>query len=474
MNDKNRRAKYLIKNIIIFAIGSIATKLISFFLVPLYTNVLSTSQYGTVDLVNTVCTVLAPIIILNISEGVMRYALDKNVDHTKILSIGLLVFIGAVFGGLLIIPVSQLFKEIAPYALYVYFYTITLAGSQLFLCYLRGKEKLTQYALGNILQTTSIAVFNIMYLDKLHQGITGYFKAYIWACSITMIYAFIVGDVKEVIRKFHIDTMLAKEMAKYSVVLIPNTFMWWIMNSSDRVMVTAMIGVAANGIYAISYKVPSLVSVFTGIFNQAWGYSAIRENDSKDRDEYTSIIYKKVVGISVISGVGLLAIMKPFLKIYVEDSFYEAWKYTPYLIVGNVFLTLATFLATSYTVNKDSKGYLFSATTGALVNVIMNFLLIPWFGISGAAFATCLSYFIVFLYRVIDIKKYIKLDIINIKHLIAYFILILAAATMFWDNVFGAVILWVELVIEIVIFSDIWVPFLMGIMRKIRGNRCEY
>ena len=54
-----------------------------------------------------------------------------------------------------------------------------------------------------------------------------------------------------------------------SVVLIPNTFMWWIMNSSDRVMVTYMIGAAANGIYAVSYKLPTLVSTLTGIFNQA-------------------------------------------------------------------------------------------------------------------------------------------------------------------------------------------------------------
>ena len=99
-----------------------------------------------------------------------------------------------------------------------------------------------------------------------------------------------------------------------------------------------MIGAAANGIYAVSYKLPSLVNTVSVVFNQAWNYSAIRENESEDRDAYNNRVYNGVVAISVISGVGLMAIMKLFLKIYVARNYYEAWKYTPYLIVGYVFL----------------------------------------------------------------------------------------------------------------------------------------
>ena len=143
-------------------------------------------------------------------------------------------------------------------------------------------------------------------------------------------------------------------MIRYSIVLIPNSFMWWIMNSSDRVMVSSMVGIAANGIYAVSYKLPTLVSTLTTIFNQAWSYSAIREEGTEDENEYNNKIFRTLIGIVMLIGIGLITFMKPFLSIYVAKEYYVAWKYTPFLTVGCVYLTLATFMATSYTVHKDS------------------------------------------------------------------------------------------------------------------------
>ena len=468
MGQKNQRANYLIKNTVIFTIGSIATKMIAFFLVPLYTNVLSTSQYGVVDLITTICMVLAPTIVLNIMEGVLRFSMDKNADHTKIMSIGLTIFVISIFIGLLIFPVSSLFDKIRPYRTYIYFYTLSIALSQIFLCYLRGKELLVKYALGNIIQTFSIGILNILYLLVFHQGIKGYFKAYILAGLITSVYAFFVGHVSQVIKQFKLDKKLTVDMIKYAVVLIPNNFIWWIMNSSDRIMISSMINSSANGIYAVSYKLPSLVSVLSGIFNQAWCYSAVKENESEDRDQYTNSIYNGICGIAIISGVGLLAIMKPFLKIYVESSYYIAWKYSPFLIVGYVFLTLATFLATPYTVNKYSKGYLFSSTFGAVINIVLNFLLIPIIGISGAALATGISYIAVFVYRVIDTRKFIRIKIFNRNHILGFIILFCASATIFWDNIFGQVLLFVELALVIIIFHNIWIPLVKNMLKKIK------
>ena len=179
----------------------------------------------------------------------------------------------------------------------------------------------------------------------LDQGLHGYFKAYIIASAITMIYAFFAGRVINVMRHMSFNLALAKEMINYSIVLIPNTFMWWIINSSDRALVTALLGAAANGIYAVSYKIPSVVSVIASIFNQAWGYSAIHEDESEDRDRYSNAVYKGLIAVSVTSGIALLFVMKPLMDIYVEGSYYEAWRYTPFLIIGNVFMTTGTFLA---------------------------------------------------------------------------------------------------------------------------------
>lgn len=461
------RGRYLAKNTAIFAIGNVAARLISFFLVPLYTNILTTAEYGVVDLVNTLCTVLAPILILNINEAVMRFALDKGSDYKKIMSTGLTIFVGAVFLGILVIPASSLFSEVAPYSTYIYFYTVTLAGSQLFLCYLRGKEKIALYSVGSVLQTMTIALFNILFLAVLHKGIKGYFLAYILSNVITILFAFIAGNVRKVIRNYKFDIKLTKAMATYSVVLIPNTFMWWIMNSSDRVMVTSIIGVAANGIYAVSYKLPSLVSTLTGIFNQAWSYSAIREDGAEDENEYNNMVFNRLISIVMLLSIALLTIVKPFLRLYVGMDYYSAWKYTPFLIIGSAYLTLATFMATSYTVHKDSFGYLFSATFGAALNIALNFVLIPIIHVYGAALATCISYIAVFTFRLIHTKKYIKYNINNKEFIGGSVILVLSSVILFLDNYFGAIIQSIILLLAVWLYAKTWIPIVRQIAKKI-------
>lgn len=457
--EKNR-SKYLLKNTAIFALGSIGTKMIAFFLVPLYTNLLSNSEYGIIDLVTTISTVLAPVLILNINEAIMRFSLDENANTTEIMSIGITLLGMSLFWGLLLIPIASTFSIISEYSVCLYFYTVSLSGTQVFLGYLRGTERLVQFSIGNIIHALAIACFNVIALLLLKKGVQGYFTAYIAANIVTIIYAFIAGRIWKPLRKFHLNLALAKEMAKFSIVLIPNTFMWWIMNSSDRIMVTAMVGIAANGIYAISYKVPSLVQTVTGIFNQAWSYSAIRENNSEDRDAYSNRIFSGVFAMSCTTGIGLLTIMKPFLRFYVEKTYYSAWRYTPFLIVGFVFLTLGTFLSSYYTVNKDSKGFLFSGLTGAVANVILNALLIPILGVTGAALATCLSYILVFVYRIFDTKKYIQIQFGQAQQWISCCVLILAALTMYLDNTLGQVIQFVELGVILLINRNIWISLL--------------
>ena len=467
MSDESRN-RYLLKNTLIFTLGNIGSRMISFFLIPLYTNVLTTSQYGTVDLITTISTVAGPMLTLNIAESVMRFGLDKNADKEKNTQCGSIVLLGAALVGLLLIPVCRKITGVSDYAIYVYFYVISLSASQLYLCDLRGKELLLQYSVGNILQTFMIAALNIIFLFAFKMETRGYLLAYIIANFVVALYAIVVGKGYKAFSFHGIDKEKMKEMIRYSVVLIPNTFMWWIMNSSDRVMVTYMIGAAANGIYAVSYKLPTLVSTLTGIFNQAWSYSAIREEGTSDEAEYNNSMFKKLTAIAVMMGLGLLLVTKPFLRIYVSNNYYEAWKYTPFLIVGCVYLTLGTFMATSYTVHKDSFGYLFSGMFGALFNIVLNFLWIPLIGVYGAALATCISYIAVFMFRVFHTRKYIRYNVLYKEFVCGSILLLLSASSMFVDNIVGFIIQAVLLVIGCMVFAKTWVPILRLFVNKLK------
>lgn len=162
-------------------------------------------------------------------------------------------------------------------------------------------------------------------------------------------------------------------------------------------------------------------------------------------------------------------IIKPFLKIYVGNDFYSAWKYTPFLIVGFVFLTLGTFIGTSYTVNKDSLGFLKSATCGAIVNIVLNYLLINRYGIIGAAIATCISYIVVFMYRAIDTRKYLKLQLFDNKIVLGFIILIISAGLVY-ANIIGQIILCVNFIIIIIIYRETIVLFINKLLKKFVKN----
>jgi len=215
----DNRSKYLLKNVISFTFGKLGSKLITFVLVPLYTYALSTEEYGTVDLITTVCTVLMPILILNIGEAVMRFCLDQGVDQRKIMSTGVMVLLGGTLFGAALIPISGFIPAISQYGLYVYAYVISAAYMQVFLCYLRGKEMLNAYAVGNIIHTAINAGLNILFLVVLHWGISGYLLANIISCFLTAVYAAVIGRADKVILAFKIDRELSLAMIRFSVVL---------------------------------------------------------------------------------------------------------------------------------------------------------------------------------------------------------------------------------------------------------------
>ena len=102
------RSKYLFNNTVIFALGNFGTKLISFFLVPIYTYTLSVADYGTADLVTTISFVLGPMLTLNLSDAVMRFPLDKKGNDNQILTVGITALVFAYVVGLLMIPMARL------------------------------------------------------------------------------------------------------------------------------------------------------------------------------------------------------------------------------------------------------------------------------------------------------------------------------------------------------------------------------
>lgn len=464
---KNSRNRYLLKNTFIFSIGNFGSKIINFLLVPLYTNILTTSEYGTLDLVTVLSMVLVPIITLNISESIMRFSLDKSSDKNKILSIGIIMsFISFIFSFLMIF-IFNFSSFTNNYSIYLSFYIFSLSISTIFLCYIRGIEKLFDYSIISIIQSLSIAVLNIIFLITFKMGVKGYILSYSISYILTTILCIIRGKIFSKIVRLNFDKKLFKRMTKYSVLLIPNSLMWWIINSLDRVMVTNMISINANGIYAVSYKIPTILITLTTIFNQAWMFSAVKEKDSIDKNEYTNNVFKSLSICVITISAFLILILKPLLKIYVGTDFYNAWKFIPPLLVGTIFLTLGTFLSNEYTAHKDSLGFLKSSTIGAVTNLILNFIFIRKYGVMGASVATCLSYLAVFIFRLFDTRKYVKINIYNKKIILNLLIVIILSILIYINNIYILIIMILIFILLLLNEINFWLSIFNSLVKKV-------
>lgn len=432
--SNQKKNKYLIKNTIVFALGNLGSRMISFLLVPLYTSILSTSGYGILDIINVIISIGIPILTLNISEAVMRFLLDKNSDKEKILQVSISFSIFSILLSFLLYPVFKFTSIFSEFALLICFYIATTAVSGISTCYIRGIEKIFTYSIINVIRTATIGILSVVFLVIINLGVKGFLLAYIISEILTILFCVIFSIKDYHLKISRLDKTLTAKMIKYSFFLIPNSLMWWVINSMDRFMITPMFGIESNGIYAISSKIPAMINVFTNIFNQAWMYSAVKEEENHEKDlKYINSIYTAFFKFISLISIFLIIVIKPLLSVYVGKEFFSAWLYTVPLLVGTLFSALSTFISSEYTAHKDSKGFLRSASVGAIVNLVLNLILMPIMGVMGAAIATCISYISVFIYRALDICKYTKIKYFDLEKSFYILTLSLAAVSIYLE-----------------------------------------
>ena len=398
--------KYLLKNLGLMTISSFASKILSFILVPLYTAALTTDEYGTYDIYTTTAFLLIPLLSVCISDAVLRFALDKENEPNEVFSIGILFYIRACICVTILIAVNymlEIVEVLNQYPLFFLLYYYLCLISDILTQFARGLERISDVAISGILSSITTIFLNILFLLIIPLGIEGYFIANISAFGITALYLFFRLHVWKYL-KCHITKKLKKKMVTYSSPLILNQIGWWINNASDRYIVTWICGTAANGIYSVAYKIPSLLSVFQTIFNQAWTLSAVKELDEEANRFYTNIYKIYNCGMVLICS-ALVAADKIIARLLFANDFYEAWKYAPYLMLSVVFGSLSGLLGGIFTAAKDSKIIAKTTAVGASVNTVLNIILVYLIGPIGAAIATLISYILVWGVRLRKAKK---------------------------------------------------------------------
>lgn len=407
MNKK----KELAKNTVIIFLGKVCTQLISFFLLPLYTGYLSTKQYGTVDLIQTYVRLLVPLITIELEMGVFRFLIDargKEKDTKEVMTNNFtILFLSLTLFSVVYLIVTQFIEVDYRFLILFDVFICTITGNLLQVA--RGFGKTLDYSIACIITGASTVLLNILLIVFCGMRVEGMVISMSMTNGLGALYLFIKLKMYKYYKREYFDKSLIKKMVKYSAPLVPNSLSWWIVSVSDRSIVSAVLGTAANGVYAISNKFPTLLSSIFAIFNMSWCESATLHINSEDRDEFFSDICNTVVKLFTSFGVGLIACMPFIFPILINSKYDEAFIYIPILALGVVFNVGVSLYSSIYIAKKMTKEVASTSVMGAVINIVVNILLIKYIGLYVMAFSTMISYFIMMMYRHFDLKKYLNI-----------------------------------------------------------------
>ena len=229
------------------------------------------------------------------------------------------------------------------------------------------------------------------------------------------------------------DRRLLKTLLKLAIPIFPAFLMYWIFNSCDKVMITNMIGIGAVGIYSVGSKLGHASQLIYTAFAGGWQYFAFSTMRDKNQVETNSRIYEYLGVISFIFTALICVISYPLFNVLFKKEYLEGFVIAPYLFLAPLLLMLHQISGNQLLVVKKPWTGFFILPTGAIMNVVLNYLLIPKLGIEGAAIATLSGYVVVCL---LDIVILTKLNLMKLKLRFLWCSILVALFIVLWRLLF--------------------------------------
>ncbi|MHA6249626.1 oligosaccharide flippase family protein [Pontibacter sp. CAU 1760] len=423
-------SKDLVKNVIIYSIGSIGSKLITFLLVPIYTFFLTKAEMGYYDLVISTISLFVPLITIQISDATFRWLIEVKHDsilQSKIITNALVVILAGITIAFTLFSITLLFFDIEnKFVISLILFLSALLP--LFQQIIRGLEKNKLYSIMGIINTLLIFSLNIIFIMFYEVSVNILLLATAIANIITLILIFRLLNLKEHISISDIDFKQILEMITYSLPLIPNAVSWWLISTANRYIILIYLGKEANGIYALANKFPSIILIVNSVFLLAIQDQTVKSVYNRETKSYFSHIFNRFMVMELSFVLMLITITKFIVSISIDKEFYSSWQYMPFLYLGVAFSAFASFLGTGYLREKKTRGLFTSTLIGGVVSITVSYYYIKSFGLFAPAFGTFLGYFVTWILRIYESKSFFKI-IFNVK---IFTVMMMLSALFMW------------------------------------------
>ena len=408
------RGSKFIKDIGVYAIGNIGSKLITFLMVPLYTYfVHDTSDFGYYDLCLTVCFLLLPFFTLQLRDGAFRFLLDcdDNTQRQRIVTFVSRTLISTLLLAVVIAIIMALFTPIR-YLGYALGLLIALSLQEVYSQVFRGLGNNRAFAVTGILSAAGIGVFSILFVALLGWGIKGVFLANILARVLALV--LVESRVRLITRntRWSLNSReVGRDIIRYTLPLLPGSLCWWLTGSSDRLFISNFLGLDVNGVYAVAIRFTGIINTLAIIFYQAWQETAILQYNSPDRNRFFSKMFNGYIFLLAVILVGYVFMLKVNYGWLVADKYGESLMYIYPLGLSAGLFAISAFFDMGYQCAKDTKRTLPAIVLAAIINVALNFALIKPLGVYGVIITQLVTYIVLVTYRWHDMKRYFTLKI---------------------------------------------------------------
>lgn len=407
------RGKELVKNTAIVAIGKVSTKFLSFFLLPFYTAVLSTEEYGIVDLLGTYTSLLLPLIVFQIEDAVFRFLVDvRGKEFEKRTVISTTAFF-CLFQSVIFSIIFFLLMHVIPinYKGYLWLNVIVSIFSGVMLQLTRGLGDNQSYAFSSFLIAVLAIFLNLIFVLGFHLGAEGLLLSSLIANVSGILYLGIKKRIYQDIKIRWFRKKLLKEMISYSIPLVPNYLSWWVVGASDKSVVNYFLGVSQNGILSVSQKFSTAYTNFYSIFNLAWTEHASVHQKDEDCETYYSYVIEtsfRVLSCACMGMIALVALAFPYL---IHKKFASAYYQIPIYMLSSFLYSVIGIYSVVYIALKKTGDIAKTSFLAAVINLTMNIGLVQHIGLYASSISSVVAYGVMLAIRYVDIKKYMQIRI---------------------------------------------------------------
>lgn len=402
------REKELAKNTFIIALGTFLPKLTALVTLPILTGYFTKAEYGIFDLLTTLVSLLLPVATLQIQSAAFRFLIEcrENREKTKSVISTLLTFLFPISLIVVIllfymIPLDSSLTRILV-SLYFLFDIMSMGIQQI----IRGLSKNVIYSLSAIMYSIVNMILIVVLVTGIKVGLNGLLISMGIAQVVSIFICILPTKLYQYysIKSFSKKTL--REMLGYSWPMIPNSLARWVMNLSDRLVITAVLGVEVNAVYAVANQIPNLFSTLQGTYIMAWQENASLAVEDDDSEDYYSKVFDTT--FSLLSGImtALIAITPIIFALLIRGDYQKAYYQMPILFGGMLFSAVASFVGGIYVAHKKTTSVGITTIIAAVINFLVNISTVKYIGIYAGSISTLISFAFLAFYRMHDVKKF--------------------------------------------------------------------